>query len=98
MYQVSRNNGRFSLLEERLSPTFDFYRETALDDVKQFLGTRVQVPWRSAAGWKFDDARDGLLHGVALAFEVLSQDLGQLGACLGIFPGLPQEGRKLPLS
>jgi hypothetical protein len=39
-----------------------------------------------------------LLHSVVPAFVVLSQDLGPLGACLGIFPGLPQEGRKLPLS
>jgi hypothetical protein len=42
------------------------------------------VPWRSASGWKFDNARDGLLHGMVLAFEVLSQDLGQLRPFLGI--------------
>ena len=76
MYQVSRNNHRFSGFDKRLSLTFDFYGESACDHVKQFLGARMHMPWRSTAGWKFDNARDGLLHGVVLAFEVLPQDLG----------------------
>jgi hypothetical protein len=84
MYQVSRNNHRFSGFQECRSMTFDFYGESAVDHVKQFLGTRVHVPRRSATGGKFDDARDGLLDGLVLPFKVLPQDLGQLGGSFGI--------------
>ena len=50
---------------------------------------------RSTAGWN-STMLANLLHSVVPAFEVLSQDLGQLGACLGIFRGCHRKAVNCP--
>src|SRR5262245_30822482 len=78
MNQLGRNDPCIPGLEQRAPLAFDFHDQTAFHDVQQFLSARMHVPGGSAAGPKFDNANDGLLHGLALAFEIMSQDLRQL--------------------
>jgi len=46
----------------------------------------MHMPWSSSAWREVDDTDDGLLHRLALTFEVLSQYLDQLWSCLGLCP------------
>src|SRR5262249_28050315 len=64
-------------LDERCALPFDLYRQISLDDVQQLLGARMHVPWRGSAGSELDDADHSLLHHLALALEILAQDLRQ---------------------
>ena len=91
--QFGGNDSRFARLEERASFPFDFHDQTAFDHMQQFLGAGMHVPGSGCARGKFDDADDGLLDDLALAFEVIAQDLSQLRPRLGLRQHNISDGR-----
>ena len=84
MRDISGYEVRLTGLDGQHVHSLDFNRQTALLDVKNFLGARMYMPWSLAAGPKLSGENDGLLNDLPLTLQVLRKISVSLGVPLGV--------------
>jgi hypothetical protein len=71
---IGRDDAGFARVDDARFPPLDFERHPTVRYEEKLLRSRMQVLGRRGARPKVGNDRDGLLHVLALALEILVQD------------------------